>query len=407
MRDDGLLQDLEIAHDKNVELYQRHGITTYSQLFAALKDDQADSTLRLEMCSTLHQLYKTIDRRRAIPPLLTALKTSSSEGIRAEAARALGQLGSRRAVPALMQIAADKASSRSLRFDSIIALGMIHDQRAVSALTAIAQDEIDDLHVRTVAIEQFAYISAKDSFQNYIAWLMHPQADIRFWAAFVLTDLGSQINISAALNVLDQVVAFDHNVPSYWGWHVDREAIQALETIFFYPIRQLDPAERFPVCQSYLISPAPEYDTFIRDYRRWTESLKYSTQQTPPVSLKIEPTWLSEQLTSHWQGILLNTRQPRPQAYLLDWQLEIGGTTLIGGLHRDSYAVVLSGDSEAVYPFAVWYRSIIPAQQPLYLYEWADEGLELRYGMIPADIEAGMRHPYTNLDADQPNTDKG
>src|SRR5262249_33475734 len=157
-----------------------------------------------------------------------------------------------------------------------------------------------------------------------ISWLRHPSADIRFWAAYGLTNLRQTMDISPALNDLDQIVAFDHRVPVHWGWHVDREAVEALETIYYYPFPQ-DNEDFFPSCCSYLISPAPEYFTFVTDYRRWTETWEYSTQPTPPVILKIEPEWLASQLEQRWQGIVLNNRQPRPHAYVLDWQLEIDG----------------------------------------------------------------------------------
>ena len=61
----------------------------------------------------------------------------------------------------------------------------------------------------------------------------------------------------------------------------------------------------------------------------------------------------------------------RKQAYLLSWLVETEGETILGGLHRDGYALVLTGEYEAILRVARWYRGIIPSETLLYLYEWA------------------------------------
>ena len=111
---------------------------------------------------------------------------------------------------------------------------------------------------------------------------------------------------------------------------------------------------------------------------------------TPPsVTLDIDPAWLTDRLREQWPDVQLNTREPRPQAYLLDWRMTMEGKIVSGALHRDRYAVVITGDD--AYPFAAWYRSIVASEQPLYLYEWADYGVELRPGMAASDIETAKR----------------
>jgi len=69
----------------------------------------------------------------------------------------------------------------------------------------------------------------------------------------------------------------------------------------------------------------------------------------------------------------------------------VEGKILSGALHRDRYAAVLTGEMGAVYAFAAWYRSIITPEQPLFLYKWADFGVELRPGMSANEIEAAKR----------------
>lgn len=104
------------------------------------------------------------------------------------------------------------------------------------------------------------------------------------------------------------------------------------------------------------------------------------------MTLKIDPVWLAEKLRERWHEIELDVIEPRPQAYLLNWLYRGSSQPLLGALHRDQYALVLTGDNLDVYEFAAWYRSIVDAEQPLYLYEWADTDVELRPGMKAEDL---------------------
>jgi hypothetical protein len=67
-------------------------------------------------------------------------------------------------------------------------------------------------------------------------------------------------------------------------------------------------------------------------------------------------------------------RQPKPQSYLLTWELDMSAGLLSGSLHRDGYGVFVTGAYEDVHTFARWYRAIISAEHTLRLYQWADMG---------------------------------
>jgi hypothetical protein len=71
---------------------------------------------------------------------------------------------------------------------------------------------------------------------------------------------------------------------------------------------------------------------------------------------------------------------------LIDFHLTLGGEMLIGGLHRDGYALVLTGVKDAVDEFAVWYRGLFAAEQPLFLYEWADVATDLTPDITAQEI---------------------
>lgn len=384
MQDDHLLQDIDAAYkhpSENYDWLAENGITSYSQLFAFIKDENGDAPLREKACWTLSRLQKVVDKRRAIPPLLAAL-VSKDEDVRGTSANTLGILGSRRAVLPLIEILRDLSEPISVRHWAIDGLSMIEDERAIQLFRQIIDDPDEHIEIRSRAIEMF--FERPTPVENFILLLSDPTPDIRFWAAYKL----SSFSPPAALSALDQVVAFDHTLPIGWGWHVDREAMLPLETIYYRKILGFydnNPEEEYPWYGQgnvYLISPAPEYGTLQHKYRKIDENCIYTTELIRDIQLSIKPDWLAMKIQRQWPEIHLNVREPRPKSYLLDWHLQIADKHLIGALHRDQYAVVVtSTDNELVYAFAAWYRRLFPAKQALFFYEWADESIEMMPGM--------------------------
>lgn len=372
MRDDLLISDLEQLSIPFSELSSLvdAGITSYSALFALLADEAGDEALRIVAARALFALWQTVDKRRAAPPLLVALQ-SPREGLRQHAAAALGMLQSRRAVVPLIAIATDKHQPEQVRVAAAFALGSIRDIRAAPALKQLIEDKTDSLLLRGVALEQIPDQRSESDLHYYIALLSAEEADIRFWAAFRIAGMG--IDITPAREKLDAVVAFDHTVPTYFGWHVDREAILPLERIDYRLQNQdLSPEDNAYWAETWLISPAPEYTTFVANHRRRRED-DHEPPPPPPPDLALDPGWLKAQIDQHYSNAAFQLR--RLQAYLLDWRVIINGAPLMGALHRDRYAVVLTGTREAMQAFASWYRTII--QHTLYVYEWASEGVML------------------------------
>ncbi len=381
MKDDQLIADVEAVRkdypDNGVVSLRENGITTYTRMFAVLRDEAALDDLRGTLCWVVLNLYKTIDKRRAAPSLIACLQASDAEVV-ASASAAAGQLGIKYAIPHLTKIATDRAQTQKVRFWAINALGGINDERAEFVLQDIFNDETDDISCRADALEWSAALFGTQLVDDYIRYLSHDSADLRFWSAFGLTHMLLHLDNLSGLEALDKVVAFDHVLPAHWGWHVDREALFAFEGIY-QDLLVHDPddtpssSERHPS----LISPAPEYQTFVNDYRHWNEGFIYTTDPTPPITFRVDPQWFANCLMKDWPTIKLDVRQPRPQAYLLDFLLNIDDHTLIGGLHRDGYALVVTGHLPSFQQFAKWYRGLFPPEQKLYLYEWAGEGVLL------------------------------
>lgn len=394
MRDDQLLQDLDAAVKTPYDKYEwmaERGITTYSQLFAFIRDENADAELREQACWALSRLNNVVDRRRAVPALLAALN-SRFEDVRDGATWALGSMESKRAMRPLLTLLTDRTQPESVRSRAIYALSSIQDPRAIPIFKQIIYDPTEEISLRGDALEWLD--EEPNPIPEFIQLLSHPEPDIRFWAAYRLSSTYS--DISPALAQLDQLVADDQQLPFGFGWQVGREAMLPFETIYY---RKIVPSTEegghhwYGHGPMYLISPAPEYSTLLWRFRHWTENATYTTDPLPDIKLNIDFAWLARELKSKWPEIRLNVREPRPQAYLLDWHWQAGEKHLMGALHRDQYAVVITADHDLIVAFAAWYRTLFPDEQHLYLYEWADVHAELKPGMTATDIEKASERP--------------
>ncbi|MCB9453467.1 MAG: HEAT repeat domain-containing protein [Anaerolineaceae bacterium] len=397
MQDSRLIADLQNTNfpQEKLELLQNHPIETYMQLFDVLRDTTATSAFRVVACQAVFFLSRSVDRRRAIPPLLVALRAEQVE-VRQSAAIALEMMRARRAIEPFMVLAQDKMEDVRVRVSAVKALLDVRDEHITPTIATIIRniifDESEDIQIRAEAIEWGYYLIEEPDAAHFIRLLSEPAPDIRFWTAYALADTG--IDIAPAQSALDRMAAYDHNLPEFWGWHLDREALMPLEKIYFAPYRQ------FYFCEAgekdeyswdvSLISPAPEYNRFTFFYRQFQSDWRFTVEPIPPVELNIPADWLREKLQAAWNPISFDARPGDCLTYSLSWLIQIDGFNLLGGLHRDGYAVVLTGNRRAVCTFAAWYRSII-LHYTLYLYFWAGVGFKLEQDMTAADVERADR----------------
>lgn len=391
MQDDRLLPDMRaLGHPHLLEhanKWEQHGIRTYSQLLTLLRDESENEKLRAEACWDLGSLRKQVDGRRVIPILLK-LFHSESWDLRRSAIHTLGWFHSMRALELFLQLLADPQSSIYDRMDAIHALNSYEDKRVATLYGSIMFDVGNDVRLRALAMEWTPL--HEGMIDTWLAFLSDPLPDIRFWAAYRLTQTWDDIP-TIAITVVDHVAAFDHTLPKTWGWHVDRELLPVLERLHTRPYRLEDAGDRdedgLPNYSFHLVSAAPEYEDFVKQYRSYQQDWFYEARPEPAIDLRIDPDWLREQITMAWEGVTFNVRQPKPQTYMLDWHIVINGHNLLGGLHRDGYAIVLSGRDDAAYAFAAWLRRVIAPEHRLYIYEWADVGIELTPGMTATQID--------------------
>ncbi len=372
-------QLFQTTHDKLLGA----GITSYSKLVEIVSDDSAEPDIRATAVWTVNIVLKALDKRQIIKPLLKVLD-SSHEEVRNAAVHSLSWFKSHQVVSMLVDLACDKQESLKVRLLAIQGLSSNKNTEYFNRLRTIMFDETDDIRSRSEALEWVNYPHKVNPVSDFIQLLQHPQPDLRFWAAYRLSQ--EHRDISQALSALDNVAAFDHNLPTTWGWHIDREALPSLETIFWKRLGLK--SIQFPHQPMYLISLAPEYQTFDWRFCIWQDGGTYKKLPTPHIAFRIESNWLVEKLQEKWPTIKLDIREPKPQTYLVNWLIRINNSPLMGGLHRDQYSIVITGNQKTIRTFAAWYRSIVEPTQYLFLYEWADLAVELRAGMSAADVEA-------------------
>lgn len=318
--------------------------------------------------------------------------------IRLEAIQRLGHARNWWAHKQLTAIALNQNEPELARIYALQALSYPYSRGKIArALRGIIFDETENLNIRVEVIEWCSGVLRTDKQLSLFQKLFeHPAADIRFWTVFALTNMGhTWHNIAPVLDKLDRIAAFDDHIPEFFGWHVHREALAALEHLYFR--RYCGRRERrrdYPSMR--LISPAPEYVRYDRLYRSYdTDFRKLDPAVMPKPTLVIEKAWLKAQLQMAWPEIIFQVR-PNSQAYQLSWIVKIEGQRLLGGLHRDGYAVVVTGADTARNRFICWYRDII-AEHDLFAYEWASVGIPLQTGITPEQIVIADEQQYSNL----------
>ena len=79
--------------------------------------------------------------------------------------------------------------------------------------------------------------------------------------------------------------------------------------------------------------------------------------------------------------------QARSAYFSHEWKIRMPGGILKGEFYKDGRAVTFMGNFQDCVDFVLWFRSLVPPQQPLFFY---DDGLHFKVGIrsdtTPADI---------------------
>lgn len=160
------------------------GARSEADLLGILKDRSRPVGLRAIASWFLARL----GHEEALPTMIDAL-SDEDVSLRAEAARSLGILGSKRVTLALVS-ALQNDENADVRLYAASSLAMLDDQRAVEPLVQTLQDPAEEARVRGMAAESLARFSESPAVVPLISALESDSPEVRYWAAFALGQLG-------------------------------------------------------------------------------------------------------------------------------------------------------------------------------------------------------------------------
>lgn len=225
---DGVAPDVWDDCARGIEFLRRAGIVSYEDLLAMAWDRSADVNTRMAAL----WLLRWFRGPRAQDTLLAALR-DPHPGIAREAGVSLAVCSTRRTLQPLIDamLAAEHAEARAA---AAYALGCIPNtgQREVGPLLQVVQNKDEAPRVRAQAAESLQCSREPRAVGPLIEALRDSSAEVRFWAAFALGELGGlgTPGASEAIPELERLVATDREVVPGW-WSVSKEAADALDRL--------------------------------------------------------------------------------------------------------------------------------------------------------------------------------
>jgi HEAT repeat protein len=198
------------------------GANSIESLIAILKNRNLEDDIRLLTCWILGQLGD----KRTVRALLEVF-SEQNINLSLEAAKSLGMLKSKRAVPVLIE-ELRKGNNVDKRAASAYALGVLLDERAIDPLVSVLKNKNDSPKVRGAAVEALIWFGKKRKrvVDALINGLEDASVEVRFWSAFAL----GEMKVRRAANKLERLIAEDDEVLPGW-WSVSKEASDALDRI--------------------------------------------------------------------------------------------------------------------------------------------------------------------------------
>jgi len=204
----------------DMNLMLESGIDSFAKLSGTAANQSLGTDMRLIACWFLSRMSDN----RAVPSLVKCLN-DKDPALRSEAARALGTLGDPRAVPQLIKLLKGDSSS-DVRFYAIYGLGLLQSDSAVAPILRVLENDSEDPGVRGIAAETLSVFGGEQVIESLINCLTDRQAEVRYWAAFSLGEMGAR----SALSGLRRLAETDQSSLSD-GRSVHKEAAEAIGKI--------------------------------------------------------------------------------------------------------------------------------------------------------------------------------
>jgi HEAT repeat protein len=147
--------------------------------------------------------------------------------VRREAILALGRFEAQEAISALTSAFHQKGQDHSSKMVALHALGTIGTPEAGEFLAKVAQNKTENPEVRGQATESISDLNNGKVYVPLLLELLRDEtADVRFWAVFALSHLGSKEHIP----ILEDIAQNDDGVVPNWGT-LRNEARETIEIL--------------------------------------------------------------------------------------------------------------------------------------------------------------------------------
>lgn len=104
----------------------------------------------------------------------------------------------------------------------------------------------------------------------------------------------------------------------------------------------------------------------------------------------MEPSQFRASLIERWPSAEIPDRDPA-SLFALEWSIEMPGGLLLGNFSDDPLGISVDGDFDDCAAFALWFRSLVPPQQPLLFYDQGfNEDVNLTHETTLADLRAAF-----------------
>lgn len=205
---------------KLLQLIDEAGIQSETDLINTAGNTHSDSRLRVASCVLLGRL----GNRKAAPTLAQVFRQTSEKEVFWEAAKALVILKAENLHEVLVPVLSSGDVEKTCAAAWMV--GMTHAKEAIPQLKDIVSDETLDVNVRSHAMEALALLGAKETVPGIIDLLKNDSAEIRFWAAYALGQLGDPRALPSLKMLINDV-----GISARGHGSVGEEAKNAIENI--------------------------------------------------------------------------------------------------------------------------------------------------------------------------------
>lgn len=206
---------------EHIQLLRQAGITSVEGLATAVKE-AANESIQLAACDLLGRLGDSF--RRSAQSLADLFARTEKTELVWESAKALALMNASHMTEALTQHLDDADSARGAA--AAWTLGRLGNASSVESLRAALRKTSADDDVRAHAAEALGALKSHDALMDLLGALDDPSADVRYWAAYALGEIGDP----AALPALDRLAESDRASVGGAG-SVAAEASSAAELI--------------------------------------------------------------------------------------------------------------------------------------------------------------------------------